>query len=257
MPVEDNTHQTPMRSNVSVCLHDGPKHPCDRPLHAKGYCQMHYRRHKDGREMDAPNRLEGTRRTGRNKGKTCKHDGPKYPCDRKAIAKGYCPMHYTRHKEGREMDAPVQSINKGRICMHDGPKYPCDRPAKHKGYCDMHYKRILHGRKMDGPPKSGRVLGSKRNNGDGYILLKTGFGRNGWELEHRYVMEQKLGRPLLKTEQVHHRNGIPDDNRPENLQLVHTAKHRQGQSVADILAYAYEMIALYETPYKKHPELFD
>jgi hypothetical protein len=38
-------------------------------------------------------------------------------------------------------------------------------------------------------------------------------------LTHRYVMQQKLGRPVLKTEEVHHINGKRDDNRPENLEL--------------------------------------
>jgi hypothetical protein len=37
--------------------------------------------------------------------------------------------------------------------------------------------------------------------------------------EHIVVIERLLGRPLQRDESVHHRNGIRDDNRPENLEL--------------------------------------
>jgi hypothetical protein len=44
--------------------------------------------------------------------------------------------------------------------------------------------------------------------------------RKGYVLEHRLVMERELGRPLLRSETVRHKDGNPRNNAPANLVVV-------------------------------------
>lgn len=57
----------------------------------------------------------------------------------------------------------------------------------------------------------------------GYILVKMPehpqSDSTGYVRQHRLVMERELGRPLLTTEVVDHKNGDTSDNRPENLRV--------------------------------------
>jgi hypothetical protein len=65
--------------------------------------------------------------------------------------------------------------------------------------------------------------------------------------EHRLVMAFKLNRPLNKTELVHHLNGIKDDNRPENLELMKCHKdHLPSMNIQHIISSLEKRVTMLE-----------
>jgi hypothetical protein len=103
---------------------------------------------------------------------------------------------------------------------------------------------ILRGKPREQHPK---WKGGRLRDKNGYVMIPSNghpfpsCGNGRYILEHRYVMEQHIGGYLLPEETVHHKNGIRDDNRIENLEL-RSSKHGMGQDIEDKVNHAIEIL---------------
>lgn len=116
----------------------------------------------------------------------------------------------------------------------------------------MHYTRHRNGSPpMDAPRRrlKGEAVWSEwRLSSDGYVVRSKQYREGGrlirlHQSEHRVVWEEIHG-PLLPGQNIHHKNGVRHDNRPENLELWDTTQPK-GQRVEDKLAFAREMFERY------------
>jgi hypothetical protein len=121
---------------------------------------------------------------------------------------------------------------------HFGYCIECTKPlgrndnGRKTKYCKLCIKGDKH------PNYSGGYI-----NADGYRIVYIAPRKTC--LEHRKVMQDYMGRELYPDENVHHKNGVRDDNRIENLELWSTMQPK-GQRIKDKVDFAREILRRYD-----------
>lgn len=190
---------------------------CGKNKWARGLCSGHY---------------SAARGRGDFTDKECKQAG----CDRKINNRGYCNTHFKQARKRGEFPEFPKCI---------GPK--CSNYSISGELCEVHYAQKRAGNPL--VPLRGKTPGEWGKwtlNAGGYVMRQRRVGgRLEGQLQHRFVMEQAIGRRLMGKENVHHKNGNRADNRLVNLELWNTIQPK-GQRIEDKVAYAKEILALYE-----------
>lgn len=213
------------------CSVDG----CEQPINSRGLCVNHYHRLLRGADLNTPIK----KWSPYPKGATCSVEG----CGRRPRRNWLCDTHSKRSESGLDLTIPIREPNRryapGETCSVER----CDRKPVGRGFCKTHYWRFHRGQDLNTPVRTPlKPLGEGRWRAPGgYVLTIVPADtpgarkKNGgcyFMLEHRYVMQRTLGRPLLPKEQVHHRDGDKTNNDPMNLEL-RSGPHGKGISVTD------------------------
>lgn len=137
----------------------------------------------------------------------------------KTCSKNCRYKYFSRIMKGRKKDKDWKDkIGKSNKGKHN---IPCSKTTKNK------ISKTLKG-KFIGEKRHWNWKGGRGLTAEGYIYLyqpNHPKAIRGRILEHRFIMEKKLKRFLRQGESVHHKNGIRNDNRQENLELVIKTPH--------------------------------
>lgn len=218
----------PKKETWDACKVEGCE--CTTVRGAFGMCRTHYAqvrrgmRAEDGTLLRSPLRVRSYGAEAR-----CTVPG----CSNRPKVQGLCAYH---HSAGIYWGTckPVQqrhttSYEVTAACIVEG----CDkRPVSH-GMCSKHSQQrsagILdaNGNQLRPLGKSGRKRQREswvNSTRDGYVVRVAPEGHpraraDGTILEHRFIMEQNLGRYLEDWEIVHHKDGNRSNNALENLEI--------------------------------------
>jgi hypothetical protein len=109
-------------------------------------------------------------------------------------------------------------------------------------------RRLKRGIPLDLPIKNLAPKGSGYTAKSGYRFVHvkghSNANKQGSLAEHVFVMSEHLKRPIGRYESVHHKNGIRDDNRIENLELW-SKSQPSGQRLSDKISWALDFLSQY------------
>lgn len=127
-----------------------------------------------------------------------------------------------------------------KVCEFCEKDFEVFKSIEHQRFCSRRCEKSTRIARPLDREHNGRPA---RLNNYGYVMLwepEHPHSFHGWIAEHRLIVQRREGRLLLTDEHVHHVNGIKDDNRPENLELmshsdhsVLTAKEKRESSARD------------------------
>lgn len=139
-------------------------------------------------------------------------------CEKNRYGNGYCRPHWYGNKQYGDPLAVREYLKGGGTgkCSIE----ECHRLVRAKRFCTKHLDRFT----KYGSPYITKYAtpGSGHINKRGYKIIRCD-GKAGFE--HKFIVEQKLGRSLTNNEDIHHLDGNKLNNHLNNLIVLSKSDH--------------------------------